>query len=182
MEFSRQEYWNGLPFPSPGDFTDWGVEPRSSTLQPFLYLDFPGGSEVNACACNAGDLGSVPGLGRSPGQGNGNPLWYSCLENPIDRGVWQATVHRVVKRVGHDWACIHPPHTHSSLFIPFQCFNIHILQARRHFSEPTLKAHWVQFDHLHQLSGFLFWLIISKLGCEWNKVVRGYSNYLNDDY
>ena len=43
-------------------------------------------------ACNAGDPGSVPGLGRSPGEGNGNPLHYSCLENPMDRGTWRATV------------------------------------------------------------------------------------------
>ena len=45
---------------------------------------FPGGSEVKASACNAGDLGSIPGSGRSPGEGNGNPLQYSCLENPMD--------------------------------------------------------------------------------------------------
>ena len=45
-----------------------------------------GGSEVKASACNAGDLGSIPGLGRSPGEGNGNPLQYSCLENPMDGG------------------------------------------------------------------------------------------------
>ena len=44
-------------------------------------------------ACNAGDLGSIPGPGRSPGEGNGNPLQYSCLENPMDRGAWRATVH-----------------------------------------------------------------------------------------
>jgi len=48
-------------------------------------------------ACNAGDPGSVPGLGRSPGEGNGNPLQYSCLENPLERGAWQATVHGVSK-------------------------------------------------------------------------------------
>ena len=58
---------------------------------------FPGGSEVKASACNAGDLGSIPGLGRLPGEENGNPLQYSCLENPMDRGAWWATVHRVVK-------------------------------------------------------------------------------------
>ena len=58
-------------------------------------MGFPGGSEVKASACNAGDLDSIPGLGRSPGEGNGNPLQYSCLENPIDRGAWWATVHRV---------------------------------------------------------------------------------------
>ena len=60
-------------------------------------MDFPGGSEVKASACNAGDLGSIPGSGRFPGEGNGNPLQYSCLENPMDRGAWQATVHRVPK-------------------------------------------------------------------------------------
>ena len=48
-------------------------------------------------ACQAGDSGSIPGLGRSPGEGNGNPLQYSCLENPMDRGAWRATVHRVAK-------------------------------------------------------------------------------------
>ena len=50
-----------------------------------------------ASACNAGDPGLIPGLGRSPGEGNGNPLQYSCLENPMDRGAWQATVHGVAK-------------------------------------------------------------------------------------
>ena len=51
------------------------------------------GSEVKASACNAGDLGWIPRLGRSSGEGNGNPLQYSCLENPMDRGTWWATVH-----------------------------------------------------------------------------------------
>ena len=55
-----------------------------------------GGSEVKASACNA-DLGSIPGLGGSPGEGNGNPLQYSCLENPMDGGAWWATVHGVTK-------------------------------------------------------------------------------------
>ena len=62
-----------------------------------LYMGFPGGSEVKASAWNAGDLGSIPGLGRSPGEGNGNPFQYSCLENPIDRGAWWATVHEVAE-------------------------------------------------------------------------------------
>ena len=57
----------------------------------------PDGSEVKASACNVGDLGSIPGSGRSPGEGKGNPLQYSCLENPTDGGAWWATVHRVVK-------------------------------------------------------------------------------------
>jgi len=58
---------------------------------------FPGGSDGEESACNAGDVGSVPGSGRSPGEGNGNPLQYSCLEHPMDRGAWQATVHEVAK-------------------------------------------------------------------------------------
>ena len=62
---------------------------------------FPSGSEVKASACNEGDLGSIPGLGRSPGEGNGNPLQYSCLENTVDRGAWwvQSTE---LQTVGHD--------------------------------------------------------------------------------
>ena len=60
-------------------------------------MGFPGGSEVKASACNTEDLDSIPGLGRFPGEGNGNPLQYSCLENPMDRGAWWATVHRVAK-------------------------------------------------------------------------------------
>ena len=62
-----------------------------------LKKGFPDGSEVKVSACNAGDLGSIPGLGRSPGEGNGKPLQYSCLENPMDGGAWWATVHGVSK-------------------------------------------------------------------------------------
>ena len=58
-------------------------------------MGFPGGSEDKASAHNAGDPASVSGLGRSPGEGNGSPLQYSCLENPMDRGTWRATAHRV---------------------------------------------------------------------------------------
>ena len=58
---------------------------------------FSGGSEVKVSACNMGDLGSIPGSGRSPAEGNGNPLQYSCLKNPVDGGAWWATVHRVAK-------------------------------------------------------------------------------------
>ena len=55
----------------------------------------PGGLDSKESACNAGDLGLIPGLGISPGEGNGNLLQYSCLGNPTDRGAWQATVHGV---------------------------------------------------------------------------------------
>ena len=57
----------------------------------------PGGAVVKNLAANAGDRGSIPGSGRSPGEGNGNPLQYSCLGNPVDRGTWRVTVHGVAK-------------------------------------------------------------------------------------
>ena len=62
-----------------------------------------GGSVGKESACSAGDLGLIPGSGRSPGEGNGNPLEQSCLENPMDKGAWQATVHGDA-RVGHNLA------------------------------------------------------------------------------
>ena len=65
--------------------------------QMTIISDFPGGSDGKASAYNVEDLGSVPGLGRSPGEGNGNPLQNSCLENSMDRGAWWATVHGVAK-------------------------------------------------------------------------------------
>ena len=58
-------------------------------------MGLPSGSDVKEPACNAGDLGSIPGLERSPGGGHGNTLQYSCLENPMDRGAWRAMIHRV---------------------------------------------------------------------------------------
>ena len=61
------------------------------------HEDFPGGSVGKESICNAGDLGLIPGLGRSPGEGNSNPLQYSCLENPMDRGAWRAAVHGVAE-------------------------------------------------------------------------------------
>ena len=133
MRISRQEYWSGLPFPSPVDHIlsdvstmtcpSW-VVPHRAWLS-FIELDktvvlvwldwlvfceydfsvsalwcplgiptvllgflFPVGSDGKASVYNAGDLGSIPGSGRSPGEGNGNPLQYYCLENPKDRGAW----------------------------------------------------------------------------------------------
>ena len=66
-----------------------------------LVLFQTGGAEVKESSCNVGDLALIPGSGRSPGEGNGNPLQYSCLENPMDRGAWWAAVHGS-QRVGHD--------------------------------------------------------------------------------
>ena len=86
-------------------------------------MGFPGGSDSKPFVCSAGDLGSIPGLGRSPGEGNGNPLQYSCLENFMDGEAWWATVHGVTnnqgcngfrwtaKGLGHTYTCIHSPQT-----------------------------------------------------------------------
>ena len=60
-------------------------------------MQVPDGSDGKQFACNVGDLGLIPGLGRSPGVGYGNPLQYSCLENTVDRGAWWATVHSVTE-------------------------------------------------------------------------------------
>ena len=73
-------------------------------------VGFPCSSVGKESACNAEDPGSIPGSGRSPGEGNGNPLQYSCLENPMERRAWQATVHRVI-RVGHDLGTKPPNNT-----------------------------------------------------------------------
>ena len=73
--FSPLEFWHTVP----------------------LSVDFPGGSEVKASTCSAGDLGSIPGSGRSPGEENGHPLQYSCLGNSIDREAWYATARGVAK-------------------------------------------------------------------------------------
>ena len=62
-----------------------------------ISLPIPGGSDGKASAHNAGDPGSIPGPGKSPGEGNGNPLQYSCLENPMDGGAWWPTVHGVAE-------------------------------------------------------------------------------------
>ena len=62
-----------------------------------MISGFPSGSDGKESACNAGDLDSIPGSGRSPGEGHDSPLKYSCLENPMDRGAWKAMAHRVTK-------------------------------------------------------------------------------------
>ena len=62
-----------------------------------ILMGFPGGSDSKESACSSGDLGLIPASGRSPGEGNDKPFQYSCLENPVDRGAWQATIHGVAK-------------------------------------------------------------------------------------
>ena len=105
MGYSRQEYWSGVPVFSlhlqyrRPQFASWvGKFPEKRDRLPTpVFMAFPGGSDSKESTCNAGDLGLVPGLGRSPGGGHGNPFSYSCLENPMDRGAWEATAHGVTK-------------------------------------------------------------------------------------
>ena len=66
-------------------------------LDIYPGVGFPGSSVGKESSCGAGDPGSISGLGKFPGEGNGYPLQYSCLENPMDRGTWWATIHRVTK-------------------------------------------------------------------------------------
>ena len=76
-----------------------------------MPVNSPGGLDGKASAYNEGDLGSIPGLGRSSGEGNGNPLQYSCLENPMDGGAWWATVHGFSKSQTRlsDFTSLHLP-------------------------------------------------------------------------
>ena len=76
----------------------WHTKKSHMCMNAWLHMGFSGGSVVKTLPVNGWDLGSIPGLGRSHGEGNGKPLQYSCLENPMDRGVWQATVHEVSNR------------------------------------------------------------------------------------
>ena len=75
------------------------LKSRGITLLTEVHMvrSFPGGSDGKKSACNVGDPGSVSGSGRSPGERNGNPLQYACLENPMDSGAWRVTVHGVAK-------------------------------------------------------------------------------------
>ena len=88
---------------------------------------FPGTSVGKESSCSTGDQGLIPGLGRSPGEGNGNPLQDSCLENPLDRGAWRARVHGVA-RVRHDWAPTPPPCSCETITTIWTVSFCHLLQ------------------------------------------------------
>ena len=80
------------------------------------HVYFPGGSDSKAADYNVGDPGSIPGVGRSPGEGNGNPVLDSCLENPMDGGAWLVTVHGVAK--GWTWVIMFGSHKLSKSLFP----------------------------------------------------------------
>ena len=89
---NAQSMWGSLE-----NFASVRKVESSMQLKKPRSLGFPGGSVVKNLPANAGDVGSIPGLGRSPGEGNGNPIQYSCLGNPVDGGDWWATVYGVAK-------------------------------------------------------------------------------------
>ena len=91
------------PWDSPGKNTGCLISHLPTLLKGHADLSFPGGSVVKNLSANVGDLGSIHGSGRSPGEGNGNPLQYSWLGNPMDRGAWWATVHGVEKESDRTW-------------------------------------------------------------------------------
>ena len=94
----RNPIWVSLGLKSIGKAkVFFGDSKESFASLLFSASRIPGGSDGKVSAYNAGDLGSIPGLERSPGEGNSNPFQYSCLENPMDSGTWQATIHRVAK-------------------------------------------------------------------------------------
>ena len=167
MGFSRQKYWGGLPFPTPGDLHNPGIEPaslgspalagrfftvappgkfkvkRSSLwylLKSIFRIGLPWWYSGKVSAFNAGvigDVGLIFELGRSPGGGNGNPLQYSCLGNPRDRGAWQAIVDGVTNNgTWQKWLSTHTP---SGLWsqllttskISFSAFSIYIVWSLR---------------------------------------------------
>ena len=126
---------------------------------------FPGGSDGKESACSAADLGSIPGSGRSPGEGNGNPLQYSCLENPMDRGAWRATVHGVA-RVRHDLVTkppipppvktlvIHATGTEMARDVVLTCFRQQALKQtmQPHALAYSVPSAWTPHHHLLVLS------------------------------
>ena len=123
------------------------------------HWGFPHSLVDKESACNAGDPGSTPGSGRSCGDGNGNPLQYSCLENPMDRGTWQATVHGVA-RVRHDLVTKSTPYSLASKSVSHQIS--HSLMGPEICPEP--QTSWLVLIlnlHLYSESCFScsYWLV-----------------------
>ena len=109
-------------------------------------MDFPGGSEGKASNCNAGDLGSIPGSGRPPGEGNGNPLQYCCLENPIDRDAWWATVHGIAKsrtQLSNFTFSISFLSIHKSIKYTYLCMYKHLCIVFLNFTFLALKMFFI---------------------------------------
>ena len=119
VEKKKSTYFSSRLAQSSGGHEDTRAYTRSLIFDcEHIDLGFPVVSVSKESACNAGDPGSIPGLGRSPGVGNSNPLHYSCLENPTDRGAWWTTAHGVT-RVWHDRITNHHMLTYFAFQIKF---------------------------------------------------------------
>ena len=134
-------------------WTDHPHLPLSSTLKISV---FPGGSDGKKSAYNVGDPSWIPGSGRSPGEGNGNPLQYSCQENSMDRGVWWATVHGIAEsdttkwqRVRHDWVA------HTQLSSGLHYFQWYVLPF---YFCPSMTFS-LYFEHFLFITGFYLIMI-----------------------
>ena len=129
-------------------------------------------------SCDAGHPGSTPGLRRSPGEGNGNPLQYFCLENLMDRGAWQTTVHEVA-RVGHDLATKPPTTIHIYIYIPQKLM---LSFTRYPFKKPNTPAFWncpplslllSSYSHPYHLQNEYLNFLHHKLVLPWYKSCLG---------
>ena len=114
--------------------------------------DFPGGSDCKKSTCNAGDLGSIPGLGRSPGGGHGNPLQYSCLENPSP---WAEEPGGLQSMGSHDWGTTHNQHRRYSLLLKAKIARKLNVKVRDRFlpNRKKVKLYWEKIVKLHIYSG-----------------------------
>ena len=117
-----------------------------------FHEGFPGGSDDKASACNAGDPGLIPGLGRSPGEGNGNPLQYSCLENSMDGGAWQDLVHGVFQPRVLEWVC----HFLLQRIFPTQGSNLGLLHCRQTLYHLSHQGRCYSMTHLKLLFSISF--------------------------
>ena len=150
MGCSRQEYWSGLPCPPPGDLPQPGMEPGSPRIVDRRFIIWATKEVLKNPSVNARDIRnavSVPGSGRSPGGGHGSPLQDSCLENPMDRGAWWATVYGVTK----SWTWL-STHTHTSTplsWLPLAPkIKSHFLTLWAQFPPCTLHSSRLDFFHV----------------------------------
>ena len=111
-------------------------------LNIFTCAPLPCGSDFKESDCNSGDMGLIPGSRRSPGEGNGNPLQYSCLENPMDRGTWWATIHGVTKS-RDDLANNTHTHTYTHTHTHTHTFDVHISSLVKCLSCPLWREIFV---------------------------------------
>ena len=120
-------------------------------LEYSCFLGFPGGSVGKESACNVGDLGSTPRLRRSPGEGNGSPLQCSCLENSMDRGAWQTTVHEVAE----GWTRLSDEHTH---IVALHCCVSFCCTAKYSMNQPYIHIYFLFFGFPSHLDPTKHWV------------------------